>query len=101
MKTDKLQIIQEPEKRLTKYNPSIYSEYEKKFPEMKMKRRMATFCEEYIFDFNGTRACRVAGYKGKNIFVTASKLLRNTKIYRLSPDQSPEKFRDIQREVSG
>lgn len=35
------------------------------------------FCLEYLQDYNGARAARRAGYKGKNCDVIAAKLMRN------------------------
>ena len=38
------------------------------------------FCEEYVIDFNGTRAAKAAGYAPGSAHVTATRLLKRDKI---------------------
>ena len=47
---------------------------------IKRKAREKTFCQEYSIDQNGTRSAKAAGYAPKSAHVTASLLLRKSKI---------------------
>lgn len=46
----------------------------------KLTTQQELFCQEYIIDYNGTRAAIRAGYSEKTADVQASKLLRNVKV---------------------
>ena len=45
-----------------------------------LTRRQQIFCQEYLVDFNATRAAKAAGYKAKNLSVAGSEILRNPKV---------------------
>ena len=47
---------------------------------MKISPKQQRFCEEYLVDFNATRAYIAAGYSEKGAAVSASKLLTKPKI---------------------
>jgi hypothetical protein len=42
--------------------------------------KQRAFVDNYLLVNNGSEACRLAGYKGDNVHVTASRLLRNVVI---------------------
>jgi len=45
-----------------------------------MNERQQRFAEEYIVDYNGTKAAQRAGYSGKTAYAQASHLLKNTEV---------------------
>ena len=45
-----------------------------------MTEKQQRFVEEYLVDYNGTRAAKAAGYAESSAHVTASQLLSNPKI---------------------
>ncbi len=47
---------------------------------MSLSARRAKFVNEYLLDFNGSRAARAAGYSVKSAHVAASRMLRNDKV---------------------
>ena len=75
-----IQIRNGREQRLTKVNPSLYGTFHYLNPKISLKPKAIIFSEEWIFDFNGSRAASCAGYSMKNIAVTASRLLTNVKV---------------------
>jgi phage terminase small subunit len=44
-------------------------------PPMELTEKQKIFCREYIFDWNGTRAAKVAGYSENTAAVIASENL--------------------------
>jgi phage terminase small subunit len=48
--------------------------------EIELTGKQKRFCEEYIFDFNGTRAAIAAGYSENTAAEKAYEKLRKTKI---------------------
>lgn len=67
------------EKRLTKYNPGLYKQFKKK-SEIKLTPKQIVFCEEWIYDFNGSRSARVAGYAEHMAKVVGARLITNDNI---------------------
>jgi phage terminase small subunit len=46
----------------------------------KLTDKQKRFCEEYVKDWNGTRAAKAAGYSEKTAMEQASRLLSNVKV---------------------
>lgn len=48
----------------------------------KLTAKQEMFCQHYVATNNGAKSAKLAGYKGDNVSVSASRLLSNAKIQR-------------------
>lgn len=60
---------------------------------MELNKKQASFCREYVIDYNGTQACIRAGYTASCANVTASKLLTKTNIKAYIAELEAEKHK--------
>lgn len=56
---------------------------EKEHERHKTKRRYRIFAREYLVDLNGKRAAIAAGYSKRSAEVTASRLLRKSRVQKI------------------
>lgn len=83
------------------------SEMSDETPEVKLTNKQRAFIEEYLLDFNATRAAREAGYSEKTAYSSGSRLLKDVEVSaeiarrlaerRMSADEVLDRLTDIAR----